>query len=98
MEETLKYINVLLDNCTGTNITLAQDYKYSLEQVQERLNSLNSLNYNKMFCEAVSPNGKANLERYLKTDTDIRYSLPFMENLSSLLSSLQPDYWEEKNT
>lgn len=95
MEETLKYINVLMES-TGANITLAQDYKYSLEQVQERLNTLNGLSYSKMFCEAVGPNGKANLERYLKTDTDIRYRLPFMENLSCLLSSLQPDYWDGK--
>lgn len=93
MKETLKYIKVLNWGYEGfAPMTLNTDFEKSLQQVRERLGLLDSLNYDALFVEAISANGKANLLKYQSTDDTIEYSLHFMKDIKGLLEMLQPDY------
>ena len=55
MKETLNYIEVLLWGYSGfAPMSLNVDYNKSIEQLEERLQALEILNYGKMFDEATS--------------------------------------------
>ncbi len=89
MQETLKYIKVLNWGYGGFSpITLNQDFKSSLEQLQKRLALLDELSYEALLVEATSANGKANLEKYKSTDTTFEYQLHFMRDRQQLLEAL----------
>lgn len=92
MKETLNYIEVLLWGYGGfAPMSLNVDYNKSIEQLEERLQALESLNYGKMFDEATSANGKANLQRWQATGDSIEYKLPFMEYWQELVSKHIPE-------
>ena len=92
MKETLNYIEVLLWGYGGfAPMSLNVDYNKSIEQLGERLQALESLNYGKMFDEATSANGKANLQRWQATGDSIEYKLPFMKNGQELVSKHIPE-------
>ena len=92
MKETLNYIEVLLWGYGGfAPMSLNVDYNKSIEQLEERLQALESLNYGKMFDEATSANGKANLQRWQATGDSIEYKLPFMKNRQELVSKHIPE-------
>ena len=92
MKETLNYIEVLLWGYGGfAPMSLNVDYNKSIEQLEERLQSLEILNYGKMFDEATSANGKANLQRWQATGDSIEYKLPFMEDWQELVSKHIPE-------
>lgn len=93
MKETLKYIEVLNWGYGGfAPMTLGQDFEKSLQQVEERLALLDGLDYGALFVEATSPNGKANLEKYKKTDADFEYQLHFMRDRQILLDAIPTMY------
>lgn len=93
MKETLKYIKVLNWGYGGfAPMTLSTDFAKSLQQVQERLGLLESLNYGALFVEATSANGKANLLKYQSTDDTIEYSLHFMRDRKLLLGAIPTMY------
>ncbi len=95
MEQTMKYIKVLNWGYGGfAPMTISPDFEHSYKQVVERLQLLGSLDYDKLLDEAISPEGKAYLEKYSKTDTTFEYGLHFMKDINALLSSLVPDYWD----
>lgn len=86
MEMTFKYIKVLNWGYVGFSpMTISSDYKASLEQAKYRLSLLDGLDYGALFVEATSPNGKANLLKYQKTEDSIEYSLHFMRDRKILL-------------
>ena len=92
MKETLNYIEVLLWGYGGfAPMSLNVDYNKSIEQLEERLQALEILNYGKMFDEATSANGKANLQRWQATGDSIEYKLPFMKNGQELVSKHIPE-------
>ena len=92
MKETLNYIEVLLWGYSGfAPMSLNVDYNKSIEQLEERLQALEILNYGKMFDEATSANGKANLQRWEATGNSIEYKLPFMEDRQELVSKHIPE-------
>ncbi len=96
MRETLKYIRVLNWGYGGfTPITLSKDFERSLQQAQEILKQLESLNEDALFVEAKSANGKANLNDFVKVNADIDHQLHFMRDRKDLLEMLKPDYWEK---
>ena len=93
MKETLKYIEVLNWGYSGfAPMTLGQNFEKSLQQVQERLALLDGLDYGALFVEATNPNGKANLEKYKKTDADFEYQLHFMRDRQTLLDAIPTMY------
>lgn len=93
MKETLKYIEVLNWGYGGfAPMTLGQDFEKSLQQVEERLALLDGLDYGALFVEATSLNGKANLEKYKKTDADFEYQLHFMRDRQILLDAIPTMY------
>lgn len=98
MKETLEYIEVLNWGYGGfAPMTLSKDFEKSLQQAQERLGLLDSLNYGALLVEANSANGKANLLKYQSTDDTIEYSLHFLRDRKEFLEMLQPDYLIEKD-
>ena len=97
MKETFKYIKVLnWFYSSFATMALNKDYEKSIRLVQERLDLLESLDGNALFCEARSPNGRANLLKYLSTEDSIEYDLHFMRDRGQLLEALQPDYYEKE--
>jgi len=93
MKETLKYIKVLSLGYGGfATMTLSTDFAKSLQQVQERLGLLDSLNYDALLDEAINGNGKEYLQKYQSTDDTIEYSLHFLRDRKDFLEMLQPDY------
>lgn len=96
MQETLKYIKVLNWGYGGfAPMTLTPDYKESLEQVRERLGLLDSLNYDALLREAISPEGKEYLARYRKTDSTFEYGLRFLRDKEAILNRTKPDWLPE---
>lgn len=86
MEETLKYIKVLNWGYGGfAPMTLEADFAKCLQQAQERLGLLDSLDYGKLLGEAQSSNGKTKLQKYQSTNTTFEYGLHFMRNTKKLL-------------
>ena len=87
MEQTKKYIKVLNWGYGGfAPMTLSPDFESSYKQAEERLQLLGSLDYDKLLDEAISPEGKAYLEKYSKTDTTFEYGLHFMRDKQELLA------------
>lgn len=78
-------------------LSLSQDFDSSLEQIEKRLAVVDGLNYNALFVEATSANGKANLLKYQSTDDTIEYSLHFVRDRGQLLEALKPDELEIEN-
>lgn len=105
MQETLNYIKVLSWGYGGfcssfeniAPLSLSQDFDSSLEQIEKRLAVVDGLNYNALFVEATSANGKANLLKYQSTDDTIEYSLHFVRDRGQLLEALKPDELEIEN-
>lgn len=105
MQETLNYIKVLNWGYGGfcssfeniAPLSLSQDFDSSLEQIEKRLAVVDGLNYNALFVEATSANGKANLLKYQSTDDTIEYSLHFVRDRGQLLEALKPDELEIEN-
>lgn len=105
MQETLNYIKVLGWGYGGfcssfgniAPLFLSKDFDSSLEQIEKRLAVVDGLNYNALFVEATSANGKANLEKYRSVEDSIEYSLHFVRDRKDLLEMLQPDYLIEKD-
>ena len=96
MQETLKYIKVLNWGYGGfAPMTLTPDYKESLEQVRERLGLLESLNYDALLREAISPEGKEYLAKYTKTDSTFEYGLRFLRDKEAILNRTNPDWLPE---
>lgn len=97
MEQTKKYIEVLNWGYGGFSpMALSPDFESSYKQAKERLQLLGSLDYDRLLDEAISPEGKAYLEKYSKTETTFKYRLHFMRDREQLLEALQPDYWEKE--
>ena len=67
-------------------MTIGPDFECSYKQAEERLQLLGSLDYDKLLDEAISPEGKAYLEKYSKTDTTFKYGLHFMRDKQELLA------------
>ena len=89
MQETVKYIRVLNWGYGGfAPMTLDEDFDKSMQQVQERLHLIDSLNYGDLINEATSANGKANLLKYQSTDNTIEYSLHFVRDRQILLEGV----------
>lgn len=87
MEQTLKYIKVLNWGYGAfAPMTISPDFEESYKQVTERLQLLDSLNYGTLLSEATSPEGKACLDRYTKTDITFEYGLHFLRDRDYLLS------------
>lgn len=96
MEQTKKYIEALNWGYGGfAPMTLNQDFESSYRQVVERLQLLDSLEYDALLDEAIGK-GKDYLTRYIKTNNTFEYGLIFMTNLNNLIESLQPDYWDNE--
>lgn len=100
MEETLRYIKVLNWGygafCGSFGdiapLSLSQDFSSSLEQLGKRLAVVNSLDYEKMFVEATSAKGKANLLKYQSTEDSIGYSLHFMRDREQVLEACKATF------
>lgn len=76
-------------------ITLNSDYASSLQQLKERLEWLQGLDYAALLDEATSANGKAWLRKYQQTESSVEYSLHFMRDRQTLIEMLQPDEWQD---
>jgi len=102
MQETLKYIKVLNRGYGGfcgslgniAPLSLSQDFDSSLEQIEKRLAVVDGLNYGALIVEATSPNGKANLEKYMSVEDSIRYSLHFVRDRKALLEKHIPTMYD----
>lgn len=93
MKETLKYIKVLNWGYGGfAPMALNTDFAESLQQLQERLGLLDSLNYDALFVEATSVDGKAKLMQYKSTGTDFQYQLHFIRDKQILLDAIPTMY------
>ena len=93
MTETKKYIDVLNRGYEGfAPMAIGKDFAKSLQQVQERLELLESLNYDALLVEATSEGGKDYLKKYQSTGAGFEYGLHFMRDRKKLLEMLQPDY------
>lgn len=89
MEQTQKYIKVLNLGYSGfAPMTISPDFESSYRQVEERLQLLDSLDYDKLLDEAISPGGKVYLEKYKSTGTDFKYSLHFLRDEKILLDAI----------
>ena len=93
MTQTLKYIEVLNKGYSGfAPITLDTDFERSYKQLEEVLQMLDGLDYDALLVEAVSPEGKAYLEKYTSTDENFRYGLHFMRDREIILKSIPTMY------
>lgn len=93
MKETLKYIRVLNWGYGGFSpMTLNKDFGKSIQQVNERLEQLESLDEDSLFVEATESNGADNLQKFLNAGTDFEHGLLFMKKKRDLLDSIPTMY------
>ena len=93
MEQTLKYIRVLNWGYSSfAPMTLNNDYEKSIQQANERLELLESLDEDALLFEATGASGKANLQRFMNAGTDFDHGLRFMRDRKILLDSIPTMY------